>query len=51
MSPLEDNSCRVTQEILNVLWNPKVHYHDHKSLPLAPIRMHANPVLLLAFLF
>jgi hypothetical protein len=32
------------QEIPYLSWNPKVHYHVHKNLPLDPILGHLNPV-------
>jgi hypothetical protein len=28
----------------HILWNPKAHYHVHKSLPTVPLMTHINPV-------
>jgi hypothetical protein len=45
LSPFwETNSCSATEEILSILSNPEVHYHVHKSLPLASILIQMNPV-------
>jgi hypothetical protein len=40
----EAASFAATQEIPNNLWNPKIHYLVHKSLPLLQILRKNNPV-------
>jgi len=43
----EASSHSDSQKIPQLLWNPKIHYCVHSSLPLAPILSHMNPVCIL----
>ena len=40
----EANWFSASQEILNILWTPKFHYHHYKGPPPVPILSQINPV-------
>jgi len=50
-SSWEANISSGSQEIFQIVWNPKVHYHIHKHLPPVPILSLINPIHNCSFQF
>jgi len=38
------NSFSASQEIPQILWNPKIHYHVHNSFTLVSVLRQINPI-------
>jgi len=47
----QSNIRSACQEIIRLIWNPKVHYHVHKGTPLVPVLSQMNPVHILSIYF